>query len=262
MADRGPALTQYRRIVAAQRTATARAFLATWDALPTIDNETFEAFASRLAAQVAGARSATVATTSAFYAHLLEVPPVGVPADLVDSAPNLRDPFTTTWKALGDGHPYDEALLMGRSVVEAVARDFVQSTSRRTGDVFAARSGLTLRWERVAEPGACDWCRDRDGGIYLSAAEGDYGHGRCNCDVVPAEGQARQRESATDRADRLARQQRTQIQGRIRAARARQEAARLGQLTETNPARRERLSQREQQHETAVERLVEQLARL
>lgn len=180
-----PGLVRYRRIVARQRDATSRAMVAAWDALPGYDEADLIRYAARVQPLLEGAKGATVASATAFYAHVLGVTPPSVPAARVPTVAPVRDPFTAMWHALSESRPYEEAIVVGRSTAEATGSSFIQSTARLTGDAFTAAADLSVRWQRVAEPKACDWCAKRDGNVHLSSSDGDYGHDRCGCDVVP-----------------------------------------------------------------------------
>lgn len=176
-------LARYRALLEQQRLLTARALAEIWAGLPSY--KVPAEFAEAALPILNGAKAATVHTSSAFYSAALRLPTVGVDPGSVAVSPKLRDPYTATWRALKLGRGYDEAVRVGASTVDAMSSSFLQSTARRTGDNVAAQSKRRVRWRRVASLGACDWCQQRSGGIYLSAAEGDYGHDRCHCNVVP-----------------------------------------------------------------------------
>lgn len=179
----GPLLARHRTSLEAQRERVARALWLIWDNLPSYDDPAL----FRVAAEplLAGAKAATVARSDAFYSLLLDVEVEGVdPADVLTS-PRWEGPFHAVWKALGDGHEWEDALRIGRSEVEAMSSTFLQSTARRTGDEVAVSNNRPTRWRRVANPDACRWCLDRSGGIYPTSTAADYGHNRCYCDVVP-----------------------------------------------------------------------------
>jgi hypothetical protein len=181
-----PGLVRFRQIIGRQRDATSRAMVAAWVALPSYDEEDASHYEARVAPLLEGAKIAAVAASTAFYSLTLKIAPPPVRPVNVRTVAPLREPFTATWHALSEGRSYDEALTAGRSVAEAVGSDFVTSTSRLTGDAVAMTlDTATIKWTRMASPGACDWCADRDGGIYPSAEAGDYGHARCGCVVVP-----------------------------------------------------------------------------
>lgn len=172
-------------MLARQRGAVAAALAAAWDQLDTYDEEAVEGFVARVLPLIEGAKAATVATSTSFNSSMLGVRTPSVPASAIDVALDLRSPFTATWHALSQARPYQEAVLAGRSAMEATGETYIQSVARQTGDVVAAKAKVRTKWERVAESGSCEWCKDRDGGIYLLASDGDYGHDNCNCDVVP-----------------------------------------------------------------------------
>ena len=160
-----------------------------WADVGGVTDADLEAFAKAVGPATTAAKDAAILTSSGFYATVLGLPPVAVLASEVPTAFDALAPFIVARKALGDGYPFDEALRMGGSAAQASTSDFVVSTSRRSGDVFLSNSGASaLGWERIAEAGACLWCRARDGGIYDSSAAADYGHDRCRCAPVPVAG--------------------------------------------------------------------------
>lgn len=256
-------LVPFRRQIAAQAARSTSQLTGQWDRLGSYDEADIARLATQAAPIVTATKAAAVSTSAAFYATELGTPPTGVPVGEVATDLDLRAPFTSVWHALAERRPYDEAVVAGRSVLEASIRDFVTSTSRRTGDMVASRSGIAVQWVRVAEPGCCDWCSARDGGIYPSAEAGDYGHNRCACDMIPDTlANPKRGETRLQRMERANRENKARIRREIRTAKGRQDRARAEQRTERDPERLERLSTREQEWETTVERLTEQLARI
>lgn len=179
------ALRRYNRQIGIYRAHTAGLLVAAWDGLPGIDETDIAAFATAVGVPLAAAKAAAVALSAAFFALVLGIRPVGIRARDVAVEADLRGPFTAAWHALTMGRPFEEALLVGRSATQAVGFDFVQSTTRRTGDVVAAASGREVRWRRVPGPKSCDWCRKVAGQTYRTAASADFGHARDDCVVVP-----------------------------------------------------------------------------
>lgn len=179
------AMRRYKRQIAVYRDRTAAALVAAWDRLDDIDEDNIAGYQRAVAAPLAGAKTAAVALSAAFFAMALNIRPIGVRARDVPVEPDLRQPFTAAWHALSMGRPFEQALLVGRSTSQAVGFDFVQSSARRTGDVVAAASGKTVRWRRVPGPNACDWCRTIADRGYRTAESADFGHARDDCDVVP-----------------------------------------------------------------------------
>lgn len=179
------AVRRYRLLLARYRTWTSGLLVAAWDRLETFDDTDADRYAAELAAALQGVKTATVAASSALVSLLLEVRPVAVsPADVPVEA-RMRDPFLAMWHAFAEDRPYDEAWSAGRSMASAVGFDFVQSTSRRTGDVTADKAKVRTRWRRVAGGDACPWCLDKTARTYRTSASADFGHDRCDCVAVP-----------------------------------------------------------------------------
>lgn len=179
------AIRRYRRRLTVHRDRTALALIAAWDALQAHNEADVDLYTRRTATAFTAAKSATVALSAGFVAVALGIRPVGVNPDAVDVTPYTRGPFLAHWHALTQGRPFDEALLVGRSTAEAVGFDFVQSVANRTGDHVVKASGRTVKWRRVPDVKACDWCRLVAGDHYNSAETADFGHARDGCTVVP-----------------------------------------------------------------------------
>lgn len=181
------AIRRHQRLIGRYRERTSAALVSIWAQLDSIDEDAVEAFARRATPVLAGVKQATVATSSAFFALAAGTRPVGIRPERVVVEPRIRHPFLSAWHALNEGREYEEALTVGRSQASAVGFDFVQSTSRQTGDVFAEQSGMQMRWNRVPSPGACEWCQTVAGQTYATAESADFGHDRCDCSVIPAD---------------------------------------------------------------------------
>lgn len=179
------AMLRYKRQIAVYRNRTSALLVAAWAGLPGIDEADTARFEAQTAVPLAGAKTAAVGLSAAFFSIVLGTRPVGVrPGDvLID--PDIRGPFRAAWHALSMGRSFDEALQVGRSTAQAVGFDFVQSTARLTGDVVAKKSGEKVRWVRVPGGNACAWCQEVAGQSYHSAESADFGHERDDCDVVP-----------------------------------------------------------------------------
>lgn len=191
------ALRRYDRLLTNYRTRTAFALAAAWDQLESYGEDDIAVFASTVAPVLAGAKRTAVATSTAVFALSLGIRPPSLSADAVDVQPRIDHPFLALWHAVSEGRPNDEALAAGRSQAEAVAQDFVQQTSRRTGDAVANLVDYRVQWRRVPNAGACSWCRTVAGQLYRTAESADFGHDRCFCMVIPAEGGDAQRVTRT-----------------------------------------------------------------
>jgi hypothetical protein len=157
-----------------------------WDDLDNYTDADLEAFTARAAPLLAGAKAATVATAAAFFALAMSTRPAPVAAKDVPVEPRITHPFLATWHALKEGRPLPDAIAAGRSQAEAVGFDFVQSTSRQTGDYVAKSSGQSVKWRRIPNPGACSWCSNVARRTYRTSAAANFGHDRCFCITAPA----------------------------------------------------------------------------
>lgn len=181
-------LHRYKAQIAIYRNRTAAQLAAAWDDLATFNEMDMDTYAGAVATPLAGAKAAAVSLSAAFFAVTLRIPPIGVRADDVPLEPNLIAPFHAAWHARAMGRPDVEARAVGRSTAEANGFDFVQSSARRTGDVVAEKANRRVRWNRQPGADSCEWCTSPDvaGQDYASAEAADFGHERCDCDVIPA----------------------------------------------------------------------------
>lgn len=180
------ALSRYQRLLASHRARTSAGLVAAWDALDDHHEPAIETYTKAVAPLLSGAKAATVAASAAFFAFQLEVPPVAVAAAQVPVEPRLREPFLAAWHAVSVGRTWTDALEVGRSTAEAAGFDFIQSTSRRTGDHVAQASGRRVRWQRSPGASACEWCVQEATQTFRTAEAADYGHERCDCAAIPA----------------------------------------------------------------------------
>lgn len=180
------ALALFHARLAAYRGRTSAALVAAWDDLDAYRDEDVDAYIARVSPLLAGAKSATVAASVAFFALSIGIAAPAVSAKDVALDPRTADSFLATWHALKEGRPFDDAVAAGRSQAQAVGFDFVQSTSRRTGDRVAEAAGRRVRWRRVPGGNACAWCHLVAGQEYATAESADFGHSRCDCVAVPA----------------------------------------------------------------------------
>jgi hypothetical protein len=181
-----------------------RPVAASWMRLgPNWRDDDLRAFLADVAPHVDAAKRAALSVSTGYYAGVFGVrPPPLSPADVpVRFAGETA--FIVARKALADGYEIAEAARMGGSAAEAAVRDLVISTSRTSGDVVAESTGISVTgWERKAEAGACEWCQGLDGVVFVTAADGDFGHDRCNCTLEPVTREQDARR-VTDRGIRL-----------------------------------------------------------
>lgn len=182
------AIRRYQQLIGRYRSRASSVLVALWADISDItDDAAVAAFIRQATPLLAGVKQATVATSTGFFALAASVPAAPLHPDDVPVEPRIRHPFLASWHALNMGREYEDAVRVGQSQASAVGFDFVQSTSRRTGDVFAERSGVEMRWNRVPSANACAWCQTVAGQTYATAESADFGHDRCDCSIVPAD---------------------------------------------------------------------------
>lgn len=168
------------------RSSVSLALVRLWDDLDSHSDDDATAYAKSASPVLLGAKTATVATSAAFFALALGQRPAAVSAADVPTVSRITHPFLATWHALSEGRSPDDAIAAGRSQAEAVGFDFVQSTARRTGDHVARASGRSGPWQRIPGGNACAWCQTVAGQLYKTSESADFGHDRCDCVAVPA----------------------------------------------------------------------------
>ena len=180
---------QQRLTMTADR--ATRPVAAAWDRLgPNWRDDDLRAFTATVAPHVNGAKQASLAVSTGYYAALLDVRAPALTVADVPTSFSAESGFIVARKALGDGLPIVDAARMGRSAVEASVRDLVISTSRASGDAVAESVDLqVVGWRRNAEANSCDWCAALDGVVFMTATDGDFGHDRCNCTLEPVTGE-------------------------------------------------------------------------
>lgn len=157
-----------------------------WDGLEGYDDTDIDEFVTKTTHAVATLKSTAVLTAAGYYTVLAGVRPPAIAVAEVTAGPNLREPFISYWQALSGGNSVVDALAIGRSRIEAVTTNLANSAARQTGDLFIAKADLTVHgWERIPDPGACDWCQMVAESTYDSADSADFGHDRCMCAAAP-----------------------------------------------------------------------------
>jgi len=191
----------------------------------------------------------------------------GAPSDLIvaDAAARAFEPFDRIGSALKQTIDYSDAVAQGRQVVQAIAHDAVYSSGRQAIAEIAFDDFPV--WQRRVTGRSCDWCLSKASIEFPTAAAATFGHDNCDCTVFPIEMVAEHNsailaERGFDPKSAGQYSQRQQLKKSVRTAKKRQAQAKADQRTEPDPARRERLSIREQEWETRAERAQERLSHL
>lgn len=165
----------------------------TWTDLPGHDRANVDEWLSKVLPAVEASQRASVSLTNAYLARSLERQPVGVSQDeLIGSAVRngtppatvYERPFITLWGGLEKGLEWADASkkALGRAT-GAGAMD-VQLSMRATADAVQATSTGIYGYKRVADPGACEFCREVDG-AYVKRANAYPLHNHCGCGLEP-----------------------------------------------------------------------------
>lgn len=174
--------------------AAAAAAAAVWDGLPAYDRENVDQFLVTALPLLEGANVQSVALTEVYLAHVLGRQPLGVDAAAVVAG--IRDgaapadvysrPFVTVWSALSRGTPFDEAVRFGRERAQSAAAMDVQLAFRDTIARVGEADDRIMGFRRVANGGACAFCREVDGAQFRTETPMPL-HNGCGCGVEVVE---------------------------------------------------------------------------
>lgn len=213
-----------------------------------------------------GAATAAVGAATAYATLTAPELVTGTPSPLIvaDAGARMFTPFEVVSARLGAGDRWTDAIEAGAKAVDALGSTVVLRSARSASADLTPGYGPYVR-RLNAKP--CNRCISISGVLWPTYAAADFGHTDCKCVPVRAADAGDQNDRVLsaagftgDPAQAYEVEQRTASYRRqIRTAKARQEQARRDQLTETDPARRERLSIREQEWETRAEHAAERL---
>ncbi len=240
---------------------TERRLAILFDSLDTYDNG--DLFRDQARPVVSAAAQATIDVTGGYLDASGFTP--AAPSELIvaDAAARCYDPFDRLARNLSKGMEFAEALTGARSQATALGDDAVHRTARNA----MAQMGPSGTWMRRLAAGCCQWCMKLSSVEFNGPGEATFGHSHCRCVAVPTgavaghNGSIRDAEGFDAAAEDLfdKRKARRSLADQAKNARRRSEQARLEQITEPDPARRERLSIREQEWETRAEAAAERL---
>lgn len=247
---------------------TSRRLLRLWDQI--IANGGGEDEWIRAARPIATGAAVTAAGLAAAYAQIAaKAYATGTPSPLIvaDAAARIHEPLLVVSQALGEGAAWAEATTTARSAVDGLGSNVVMNTGRQT----VAERIPYVKAIRQLDANACDWCLSLSGVVWPSMDAASFGHTHCHCTPTPildpkslaaAVDHNDTAKAAAGWDDRKAatykvRQQISRLRQSEQDAMARSKAAAKAARTETDPARLERLSIREQDWETRAERAAE-----
>lgn len=241
---------------------SSTALLKIWDGLGSWTETDSDLFHTAARPIVEAAANATIKATEAYAATLGADPGPVSPLIVPDALARMYDPFDRLGSLLANGRTWDDAVAGGRKAAGSLGTDTVYRTSRQA----IAEKVEATEWQRRVSAGSCDWCMKLSQVTFPTAEAAAFGHTKCDCQPLPktAVGDRNKQiydnhEFAETAEERAKHDQAKSLRKQHDNAKARQEQARQEQLTETDPARLERLSVREQEWETRAERADEQL---
>lgn len=170
------------------RQIIVRAVEQAWAGLPGYDEEHVEPFlAAALPAVIAGRRQAA-ALTDAYVAQFMGRTPIGVGLPEIRNgavpAEVYRRPFVTVWSALQAGRAWEDAVNAGLSRASASAAMDMQLSSRGAYAAVQEADDGIFGYQRVADGGACPFCRTVNG-AYVKSADAMALHNHCGCGLEP-----------------------------------------------------------------------------
>lgn len=162
-----------------------------WAGLPGYDAENVDEWLSTVIPVVLAGQRQSVALTEAFLARALGRRPIGVDPDRVTGAalragatPEVvyQRPFVTVWTALKAGRQWDDAVNAGLARATSTASTDVQLAMRSTLREVGQADDAIVGYQRVPDPGACDFCLLVAGQRYRTDDLMPI-HNRCGCGV-------------------------------------------------------------------------------
>lgn len=190
------ALTQaYQSELKRVRAAVATNVTSAWHSLPNYYDEQIPAFLDRVVPVVQAGQTRAIALTSAYSSRRLGVTAVGI--DTAGIIANVRKgvppeqvygrPFITMRASIAD-LGVDGAIAKGASRLQSTADMDVAMASRDAllplTEAFTAGGSGVVAWQRVADPGCCDFCLMLDG-VHTGPNEPQPLHNRCGCTATP-----------------------------------------------------------------------------
>lgn len=175
------------------REITAAAVQRIWTGLPGYDEQNVDQWLTQVTPVVEAAQRQSVSLTDAFLEYELGKAVMGVPpAGLIGAAvragvsPDVvyRRPFVTVWSALQAGRDWEDAVNAGLVRATSTAQMDVQLSQRATLQAAQDTTPGIYGYQRVADPGACEFCMAVNG-AYVKRADAMALHNRCGCGLRP-----------------------------------------------------------------------------
>jgi hypothetical protein len=162
-----------------------------WDSLPAYDRPNLDQWLSEALPVVAAAQRQSAALTNAYVARAMERQPLGLDTTELTGA-GVRNgtppetvyerPFVTVWSALGAGTQWEQAVADGLARATASGAMDAQLSMRAAAGAIDEADPNLYGYRRVADAGACDFCKAVDG-AYIKGSSGFVMglHNHCGC---------------------------------------------------------------------------------
>lgn len=171
----------------------ATAVLLIWQGLQSYDERDIDPFLARAVPVVLGGQRQAVALTEAYLAQSLRRAPLGVSPDaLIGAAVRngtppeevYRRPFVNVWTALKNGSSWEDAVHSGQARATSSAQMDAALSSRATFQAVQESDDGIYGYRRVADSGACKFCRTVNG-AYVKSGTAFALHSHCGCSLQP-----------------------------------------------------------------------------
>ncbi len=175
------------------RAVVVQAITQIWRGLPGYDKADLPQWYSNALPVVLASQRQSVALTEGFLAQFLKRPPLGVsPEHLIGAAVRngtspqtvYTRPFISLWTDLKAGKQFEQASSAALARATSSAEMDTQLSMRATADAVQQADDGIYGYQRVADPGACEFCSTIDG-AYVKSADAYPLHNRCGCGLEP-----------------------------------------------------------------------------
>lgn len=157
--------------------AVGEAIRDVFEAMPAYDRAQLADFIQEVRPMALAGASEGSDLASAYLAELHGAMPGAVDFDL--TLPSLDGPFLRHWHDLAEGYSWEHSRDAGAGQAEMLGQDSARGGAAQR----SANPGVkVIGWQRVVQPGACEWCQVVATKFYKTKESGAFrGHTGCRC---------------------------------------------------------------------------------
>lgn len=157
--------------------AVGEAIREAFELMPAYDRAELADFIQQIEPMALAGANEGADLASAYLAELTGAIPGAVDLDL--TIPVLDAPFLRHWHMLNEGYPWEHARESGAGQAEMMGQDATRGGAAQR----SANPGVkVIGWQRVVQPGACEWCQVVATKLYRTKETGAFrGHTGCRC---------------------------------------------------------------------------------